>query len=202
MYLSPSKYHSKGSSGFSSTSIAEVSGNFGGSVEGKMIVAWFCICVRWYMMCKLWSHVDTSCQYFQCVLRVLGVLQRGFHLGKLFLVWLLSVGFKFWTFCWQSGFFILNLTTKEILKVFCSKDFKGIFLPKTFLPSAAAAALEIFCKKTSGSLQTSAPWPRAKAGWIHLNFSTSSRANCWDERGARSREGKCENRKAGRWISF
>ena len=70
-----------------------------------------------------------------------------FYLGKLFLVWLLSVGFKFWTFCWQSGFFILNLTTKEILKVFCSKDFKGIFLPKTFLPSAAAAALEIFCKK-------------------------------------------------------
>ena len=40
-HLSPSKYHSKGSSGFSSTSIAEVSGNFGGSVEGKMIVCYF-----------------------------------------------------------------------------------------------------------------------------------------------------------------
>ena len=85
------------------------------------------------------ANISSAC----CVCWVF--LQRGFHLGKLFLVWLLSVGFKFWTFCWQSGFFIPNLTTKEILKVFCSKDFKGIFLPKTFLPSAAA--LEIFCKK-------------------------------------------------------
>ena len=85
------------------------------------------------------ANISSAC----CVCWVF--LQRFFfYLGKLFLVWLLSVGFKFWTFCWQSGFFIPNLTTKEILKVFCSKDFKGIFLPKTFLPSAA---LEIFCKK-------------------------------------------------------
>ena len=144
MYLSPSKYHSKGSSGFSSTSIAEVSGNFGGSVEGKMIVAWFCICVRWYMMWKLWSHVDTSCQYFQCVLRVLGVFAKGFSLRKaiscLTLICrfqILDILLTIWIFHPQS--------TKEILKVLCSKDFKGIFLPKTFLPSAAA--LEIFCKK-------------------------------------------------------
>ena len=83
-----------------------------------------------------------------------------------------------------------------------------MFLPKKVL---AISSIEAFLQKTSGSLHTHPH--RAKAGWIHLNFSTSSRANWWGGRGARNWEWKCETREKqadgflsgsnhSRWIFF
>ena len=73
-----------------------------------------------------------------------------------------------------------------------------MFLRKKVL---AISSIEAFLQKTSGSLHTHPH--RAKAGWIHLNFSTSSRANWWGGRGARNWEWKCETREkqAGGFLS-
>ena len=113
--------------------------------------------------------------------------------GGQFVVRLLSAALIFWTFSISP--------LKNSLKVFCRQQFKSVFLRKKLLAISISSDEAFLHKKLLDRCTHPHCGRRAKAGWIHLNFSTSTQANCWDERAARNWEWKCETRKAGRWIS-
>ena len=113
--------------------------------------------------------------------------------GGQFVVRLLSAALIFWTFSISP--------LKNSLKVFCRQQFKSVFLRKKLLAISISSDEAFLHKKLLDRCTHPHRGRRAKAGWIHLNFSTSTQANCWDERAARNWEWKCETRKAGRWIS-
>ena len=113
--------------------------------------------------------------------------------GGQFVVRLLSAALIFWTFSISP--------LKNSLKVFCRQQFKSVFLRKKLLAISISSDEAFLHKKLLDRCTHPHCGRRAKAGWIHLNFSTSTQANCWDERAARNWEWKCETRKGGRWIS-